>query len=348
MKVFQRNASLMIGISFAILITCTLNLAILGQAQDPRVALQRGYRTGYSDGYMAGYRDSIDSMNKEYSRHAEYGRADRAFNADYGQKEDYRDGYQQGFESGYETGFEKRSFESTLPTNLKRRGATTPLAQMAQTSYDPTPANSSDSTSVKPSTGQNNDQYYSNANIPANSTVLIPRDTEFILELDNDISTDTSKEGERFTARIISPNEISGATVEGRIAKIRKPGKIKRRSEILLSFDRINIGNSRWSNFSATLTEVMPIKGDNIKLVDNEGTAIGNSSLKKDAIKVGAATGTGLVIGAIAGGPVGAAVGAGVGAAFGVGAVVIERRNHIRINRSQQLRIKTNCEVQIH
>ncbi len=93
MKVFQRNASLMIGIGFAILITCTLNLAILGQAQDPRVALQRGYRTGYSDGYMAGYRDSIDSLNKEYSRHADYGRADRAFNADYGQKEDYRDGY---------------------------------------------------------------------------------------------------------------------------------------------------------------------------------------------------------------------------------------------------------------
>ena len=51
------------------------------------------------------------------------------------------------------------------------------------------------------------------------------------------------------------------------------------------------------------------------------------------------------MIGAIAGGPVGAAVGAGVGAAFGVGAVVIERGKHIRLNKNQQLRIKTAYET---
>jgi outer membrane lipoprotein SlyB len=53
------------------------------------------------------------------------------------------------------------------------------------------------------------------------------------------------------------------------------------------------------------------------------------------------------VTGAVIGGPVGAAVGAGVGAAFGVGAVVIERGKHIRLNRNQQLRIKTSYESQI-
>jgi hypothetical protein len=41
------------------------------------------------------------------------------------------------------------------------------------------------------------------------------------------------------------------------------------------------------------------------------------------------------------------AVGAGVGAAFGVGAVVIERGKHIKLNQSQQLRIKTSYETQI-
>ena len=40
--------------------------------QDSRIALQRGYRTGYSDGYMAGYRDSIDKLGREMSRHRSF------------------------------------------------------------------------------------------------------------------------------------------------------------------------------------------------------------------------------------------------------------------------------------
>ena len=40
-------------------------------------------------------------------------------------------------------------------------------------------------------------------------------------------------------------------------------------------------------------------------------------------------------------------VGAGVGAAFGVGAIVIERGKHIRLNRNQQLRIRTSYDTQI-
>ena len=91
-------------------------------AQDSKIALQRGFRTGYSDGYMAGYRDSIENASKSYSRHSEYAKADRAYSKDYGTVNDYRDGYQQGFESGYNTGFEKRSFDANLPPDLKKRG----------------------------------------------------------------------------------------------------------------------------------------------------------------------------------------------------------------------------------
>ncbi len=145
----------------------------------------------------------------------------------------------------------------------------------------------------------------------------------------------------------MSPSEIAGATIEGRVSRIKSPGRIKRRSELQLSFDRILLNDTRWSNFNAILTEVMPVKGDNIKIVNTEGTAVGKSSYKSDGIKIGGATGVGLVAGAVVGGPVGAAVGAGLGAAFGVGAVVIERGKHIRLNRNQQLRIKTAYETQI-
>jgi hypothetical protein len=168
-----------------------------------------------------------------------------------------------------------------------------------------------------------------------------------IVELQQDLTTEQSREGDKFTAKIVSPSEIAGASIEGRVSKVLKPGRIKRRSEMLLSFDRIILTDNRWSNFSGILIEVLAVKGDNVSRIDNEGTAIGRSSIKQDAVKVGGATGAGLVVGAVVGGPVGAAVGAGMGAAFGVGAVVVERGKQIRLNRNQQLRIKTSHEAQI-
>ncbi|HLA96607.1 MAG TPA: hypothetical protein VK612_12865, partial [Pyrinomonadaceae bacterium] len=176
--------------------------------------------------------------------------------------------------------------------------------------------------------------------------IIILRDTEIIVELDEAMDTERNREGDKFTAKVISPVEIAGAKVEGHIGKVIKPGRLKRRSELLLSFDRMIISERRWTNFNAILTEVMPVKGDNVRKVDDEGTAVGKSSIKSDVTKVGIATGTGAGIG-LFGGPVGAAVGAGVGAAFGVGAVVIERGKHIKLNQAQQLRIKTSYETQI-
>lgn len=337
-------------------------------AQEVNAALQRGYRTGYSDGYMAGYRDVIDSASKDFARHEEYATASRAYNKDYGSIEEYRDGYRQGFESGYETGFEKRSFDSAVPGGLKLRGTVAVTTQPVE----PIPA---DAVTVKPDDAavEAAEPALVSEAIPAGTTatqpvveqtdipikkvaytrnpddpvIIIPRDTELILELQEPLDTGRNREGDKFTARVVAPQEIVGALVEGRVDKIQKPGRIKKRSAMLLSFDRIIISESRWSNFDAIMTEVLPIKGDNVKRVDVEGTAIGKSTYKPDAVKVGASTGAGAGIGAVTGGPVGAAVGAGVGAAFGVGAVIIERGKHINLRPSQQLRVKTSYETQI-
>ncbi|MEP6947451.1 MAG: hypothetical protein ABJA02_16150 [Acidobacteriota bacterium] len=333
-----------------ILLPTVLAPSVSAQSKDLGIALQRGYRTGYSDGYMAGYRDTIDGLNKGVTRHTEYAKADRAFNRDYGTVEDYRDGYQQGFESGYDTGFEKRSFEATLPGSIQKRGIIDPAAQATNIqAITAAPAGevSAQTTSNSVALPVSIQNGASGIRTEGDAIIIIPRDTELMLELQEDLSTEKSRPGEKFTAKVVSPSEIAGAVIEGRIAKITSPGHIKRRSELALSFDRIVISDTRWSNFSAVLTEVMPVKGDNIHTVDTEGTAIGQSSFKSDAIKIGGATGAGLIVGGVVGGPVGAGVGAGVGAAFGVGAVVIERGKHIRINRNQQVRIKTAYETQI-
>ena len=368
MKLSKNLFVVVLGLFLSIFaLPMVFSYAVSAQTTNLNIALQRGYRTGYSDGYMAGYRDTIDSLGKMASRHGDYSKAERAYNKDYGTIEDYRDGYQQGFESGYDTGFDKKSFESTLPTDIKRRST---IASFTNAEPQTITNNVPDTTTVDNTTSTAAIVTSPEApaviapvmltvaakvEAPVESTyqptndaiIVIPRDTELMLELQEDLSTERNREGDKFLAKIVSPSEIAGAIVEGRISKITKPGRIKRRSEMSLTFDRIVLSESRWTNFSAILTEVMPIKGDNIKTVDTEGTAFGKSSLKGDAAKIGGATGTGLVIGAVAGGPVGAAVGASVGAAFGVGAVVIQRGKHISLNRNQQLRIKASYESQI-
>ena len=348
-------------------------------AQETSTALQRGYRTGYSDGYMAGYRDTLDNQAKDFSRHPDYASANRAFNKDYGSIEDYRDGYQQGFESGYGAGFDKKEFDSTVPAQLMLRGIKQPSAANSTATSAPTMATTENNSSA-PNTASNttsnpteqpaaNQPPSTAPDQPANTTqpteqagaapvqnasfrsddsiVTIAKDTELILELQDALSTNKSKPGDKFTAKVVSPVEFSGAVIEGRVSKIEKPGRIKRRSELALSFDRIVLTENRWGNFSGILTEVLPVRGDNVRRVDDEGTAVGKSSMKPDAVKVGASTGTGATVGAVTGGPVGAAIGAGVGAAFGVGAVVIERGKDIRLNVNQQLRVKSAFDTQI-
>ena len=360
MRPYKRILVFSLSINLCILLGIGLGFA---QAQDPNFALQRGYRTGYSDGYMAGYRDTIDTVERDYTRHNEYSQADRGYNKDYGSADDYRDGYTQGFETGYNTGYDRRSFEATLPAELKRRGAHVSDPQTAkaeptsdttaQTIGDEPPPRATEATTqpsateepAAPDAGTTGTAAAEQGS--AGPVILIPRETELILELQGDVNTEQNREGDKFIAKVTAPSEIAGATIEGRISKVQKPGHIKRRSELLLTFDRIVLSDSRWSNISATLIEVMPVKGDNISRVDNEGTAIGQSSFKSDAVKVGAATGAGALTGAMIGGGVGAAIGAGVGAGFGVGAAVVQRGKHVRLNRNQQIRIRTAYETQI-
>jgi len=362
MKNIRKLAVALLGLSLSFVSIAGL-LAVPASAQvSTGVALQRGYRTGYSDGYMAGYRDVIDGKARDFTNHQDYHKADRAFNKDYGTIEDYRDGYRQGFEAGYSAGYEKKAFDATIPGNLaKRRAMDIPAAtattRSGQTSADEVNVSLTSETKVSspesvattnttesPRVSTIQKVAYVSSDDPI---IIVPRDTEIIIELDEALDTERNREGDKFTARVVSPVEIAGAVIEGHIEKVTRPGRLKRRSELLLAFDRIVLSERRWSNFNALVTEVLPVRGDNVKTVDDEGTAVGRGTLKNDSIKIGASTGTGATIGAITGGPVGAAIGAGVGAAFGVGSVVIERGKHIRLSKSQQLRIKSSYETQI-
>jgi hypothetical protein len=301
--------------------------ASVSQAQS--TALERGYRTGYSDGYNAGYRDVADHAARDYQNKEEYQRADRTYNQAWGTLEDYKDGYQQGFEAGYATGYDRGNFNSSIPTGLSRRGT-----------VDSTPDNT---TNNPPSTANTSSSAPIN-----NGPVLIPRDMVLTVELQSSLSTDVSQQGDPFQARVVSPNEFAGATIEGRVARVKHAGRVKGSSELQLSFDSIRMEDGRTSPFHASVIEIVDMGSRNdTGTVDSEGGVKGRSSTKDNVTKVGASAGVGAIIGAIFGGAHGAAIGAAVGGSVGTAGVLTSRGKDLRLERGQQLKIRTANETRI-
>ncbi len=301
-------------------------------AQNQSTALERGYRTGYSDGYNAGYKDVADRAARDYQSKDEYQRADRSYNEVWGPMEDYRDGYQQGFEAGYAAGYDHQPFNSSIPTGLARRSTMDARGQgVPSADVDNNPPAGSTSGPPPVMTGP----------------VVIPRDALLLIELESSLSTDASQRGDGFQARVIQPGEYQGAIVDGRVTRVKRPGRVKGVAELQLAFDRIRLSN-RTANLSAEVVEVVDTGTGDVGDVDPEGGVRGQDSTKDDISKVGAATGVGAIIGAIIGGGKGAAIGAAIGGATATGGVLSRRGSDIRLERGQQLRIRIANETQLH
>lgn len=305
-------------------------------AQGGSTALERGYRTGYSDGYTTGFKDGADKAPRDFQNKEDYQQANRSYNQVWGPIEDYRDGYQQGFENGYAAGYEQQQFNSTLPAGLRRRGAAGPASTSA----------TNDSAPVDNDAPVNDNNVDVTVNT-SNGSLAIPRNTILNLELMTPVSTDASVRGDRIQARVLEPVQYAGYIVEGHLAQVKRPGKVKGVAQLQLAFDQIRSPDNRSAELNAELIEIAPIGGDNEPQVDSEGGVKGRDSTKDDAAKVGAASGVGAIIGAIAGGGKGAAIGAIIGGGAGTAGVMTQRGKDIRLERGQQLKIRTSTDTSV-
>ncbi len=311
---------------------CVSGLLAIPAGAQGTTALERGYRTGYSDGYTSGYSDVSNNAPRNYQNKQDYQKADRSFNDVWGPIEDYRDGYQQGFEAGYTAGFDRQQFNSALPTGLRRRSANTGNGGNG----GPAPAD------VNPQ--PTNDPVDVNASTAPNSSLSIPRNTILALELLTPISTDASQRGDRLQAKVFEPAQYAGYIVEGRVAQVKRPGKVKGVAELQLAFDQIRSPDNRSAALHAELIEITPF-GGNDPQIDSEGGVKGQDSTKDDAAKVGAASGIGAIIGVIAGGGKGAAIGAIIGGGAGTAGVMTQRGKDIRLEHGQHIKIRTSTDT---
>jgi hypothetical protein len=199
------------------------------------------------------------------------------------------------------------------------------------------------------SSGNSNAPVY-NGNGPVSNAGIysIPSDTVMTVELLTNLSTDATQRGDRFQARVLDPREYEGAIIDGRVTRVKRPGKISGKAELQLAFDHIRFSDNRGANFEAQVIEVIDMGGsEGVGDVDPEGGVKGKDSTKDDVAKVGASTGIGAIIGAIAGGGKGAAIGAAIGGAIGTGGVLTQRGKNVRLPSGQQLRIRTSSTTRI-
>jgi hypothetical protein len=174
----------------------------------------------------------------------------------------------------------------------------------------------------------------------ATGTFVVPNGTQLVGVLNNDLSTQSVREGERFTMTVRSPGQYDGATIEGSVLSVSRGGRISGRSEMTLDFDTIRLRDGRSYRFAGILEAVRTPNGDVVR-VDNEGAVRDSDQTKQTVTRTAIGTAVGAIIGAIAGGGKGAAIGAVVGAGAGAGSVYIQGRNDLDLGAGTEVTVRS-------
>ena len=175
----------------------------------------------------------------------------------------------------------------------------------------------------------------------ASGEFIIPNGTQLIAQLNNNLSTNTARDNERFTMTVRSPAEYDGATIEGYVTNVSRSGRVTGRSEMTLNFDTIRIRDGRSYKF-AGIVETVRTPGNETVRVDNEGAVREDDQTSKTIQRTAIGTAVGAIIGAIASGGKGAAIGAVLGAGAGAGSVYVQGREDLELPTGTEVTVRAS------
>ena len=154
-------------------------------------------------------------------------------------------------------------------------------------------------------------------------SISIPAGTMLHCRVTETLTTKLNFQGDAFAASVSEPvmldgREVipAGATLQGRIAQLDKPGRIKGVGQMRLDVEHITFSDGRTFPLSAVL--MTAYGAEHAKVVGNEGLVKGPSSHVADAKEIGAGTVGGTLVGLIFAHPF-------IGATFGATATTIDR-----------------------
>ena len=135
--------------------------------------------------------------------------------------------------------------------------------------------------------------------------IIIPAGTALHCRISQTLTTKLNNQGDSFAASVSEPVMISshlvipaGATLEGRIVLLERPGRVRGVGTMRLSPERITFSDGRSFPMSATL--MTAYGADNVKVQGSEGTLKGPSSRVPEMEEIGGGSAAGTVIGLIA------------------------------------------------
>ena len=168
------------------------------------------------------------------------------------------------------------------------------------------------------------------------SILYVPAGTQFVATLDNDLSTNSSNPGDRFTMTVRAPVEYQGATLEGRVSSVSRGGRLSGRAQMALDFQQIRLRDGRTAEFEGTIESIRTADNEDVRVNNEEGNVQESDSQTRRTTQratIGAAVGA--IIGAIADGGKGAAIGAAIGA----GSVYVQGRDDLELKRGSEITV---------
>ena len=176
------------------------------------------------------------------------------------------------------------------------------------------------------------------ARVPAPN--VVPKGTRIPIQLQSKLTTKTLKEGDGVYGMTVFPitvnNEILipvGSWIGGKITQVQRPGKVKGKAGLALSFQTLILPSG------STIPLYASLAGSSEAESTAEGTLKGDSSVKDDAVLVAKTTAVPAGIGGIVSGAHGARVGVGAGAAAGLATVLLTRGKDIVLDKGTTLEI---------
>ena len=169
---------------------------------------------------------------------------------------------------------------------------------------------------------------------------VIPKGTVIPIQLLTKISTKTLKEGDGVYGMTVFPvtinNEIIipvGSNIRGKVTQVQRPGKMKGKAGLALSFQTLILPSG------STIPLFASLAGSSEAVTTAEGKLQGDSSVGEDATTIAKTTAVPAVIGGVVNGQHSARVGAAAGAGVGLATVLLTRGKDIVLDRGSTLEI---------
>jgi len=205
---------------------------------------------------------------------------------------------------------------------------------------------------VAPTARQSRVDQASDSAAPSAAPVLVPSGTRIPLALKQGISTHSARVGDPVYAQTVFPvtqnNSIvipAGTFVQGTIRSITRPGKVKGRAELQMTFTSMIFPNGYTIVLPGAVEGVPGSNDTNMK--GSEGTIQQSGSKAKDAQTIATTTLPGAGIGALADGGKGAGIGAGVGGVVGLATVLLTRGPDIQLGSGSSIEMTLERTVEI-